>query len=760
MKSIEDPSTAIKLTELFVNQTNRTIFLTGKAGTGKTTLLKKIVESTQKNTVIVAPTGIAALNAGGVTIHSFFQLPFGSFIPETNSPNDAFHIKHENKTSLKRHFKMNKKRISVIRNLELLIIDEVSMLRADLMDAIDWMLKIVRRNDEPFGGIQVLYIGDLLQLPPVVKNEEWNLLRNYYKGVYFFNSHVLVAHPPLIIELTTIFRQQDNHFIDLLNNLRDNFISQEHISLLNKKVITDSDFDKNGYITLSTHNARAEEINAKELTKINSKSYFYAAEITGEFPEHIYPIDEQLELKIGSQVMFIKNDVGLDKNYYNGKIGEVIQLTDYEITVLFPDEKKKIIVEKYEWTNIKFSLNEATQEISEEVIGTYVQYPLKLAWAITVHKSQGLTFDKAILDVTEVFAPGQAYVAFSRLRTLDGLKLVSPIENRSISIDQQLIDFTTHETNLTDLNTQLKKDTTKFLWQRLLKTFDWYALVESMSVHAASYAGSLSKSEKAKNIDWIKEITSKLSQTQEESYKFRKQIDKLFQSGTDLTFINDRTIAAYNYFFTIFDEILGKFYYKIGELKQTKKTKQHSDELEEQSEILFSKIIELKKTRVLMEKISLGVEITQSIFKIPEIENYQISKISATQQLLRQQSKKSKLIVDVIDFESRILTKKSTEKKSKLSTIETTLEFILAGMRLEEIALSRQLSESTIYSHITQLIRAEKVTLNDVMSPERIKVIKTILEQVKGNSLSQIKAQVGDQISWDELRIYQASTII
>ena len=760
MKSIEESSTTIKLTELFVNQTNRTIFLTGKAGTGKTTLLKKIVESTQKNTVIVAPTGIAALNAGGVTIHSFFQLPFGSFIPETNSPNDAFHIKHENKTSLKRHFKMNKKRISIIRNLELLIIDEVSMLRADLMDAIDWMLKIVRRNDEPFGGIQVLFIGDLLQLPPVVKNEEWNLLRNYYKGVYFFNSHVLVSHPPLIIELTTIFRQQDTHFIDLLNNLRHNFISQEHISILNKKVITDSEFDKNGYITLSTHNARADEINAKELTKIKSKSYFYTAEITGEFPEHIYPIDNQLELKLGSQVMFVKNDVGLEKNYYNGKIGEVINLTDYEITVLFPDEKKRIIVEKYEWSNMKFSLNEATQEISEEVTGTFVQYPLKLAWAITVHKSQGLTFDKAILDVTEVFAPGQAYVAFSRLRTLDGLKLVSPIENRSIAIDQQLIDFTTQETNLDDLNTQLKKDTTKFLWQRLLKTFDWYTLVESMSVHAASYTGALSKSEKAKNIDWIKEITSKLSQTQEDSYKFRKQLDKLFQSGTDLTFINDRTIAAYNYFYTVFDEILGKFYYKIGELKQIKKTKQHTDELEEQSEMLFSKIIELKKTRVLMEKISMGAEITQSIFKIPEIENYQISKISAVQQLLRQHSKKSKLIVDVIDFETRILTKKSTEKKSKLSTIETTLEFILAGMKLEEIALSRQLSESTIYSHITQLIRAEKVTLNDVMSAERIKEIKNILEQVKGNSLSQIKAQVGNQISWDELRIYQASTII
>ncbi len=758
---MEDSINTIKITELFVNQTNRTVFLTGKAGTGKTTLLKQIVQSTQKNTVIVAPTGIAALNAGGVTIHSFFQLPFGAFIPEANSPADSYQIKHENKTSLKRHFKMNKKRISIIRNLELLIVDEVSMLRADLLDAIDWMLKIIRRNNDPFGGIQVLFIGDLLQLPPVVKNEEWNLLRNYYKGVYFFNSQILTVNPPLIIELTTIFRQQDNQFIDLLNNLRHNFITKEHVILLNEKVIDGkSELDKTGYITLSTHNSRADEINMRELKKNNSTSFFYSSEITGEFPEHIYPIDHQLELKVGAQVMFIKNDIGFEKNYYNGKIGVISQLSEFEITVYFPEEKKKISVEKYEWSNIKYTLNEATQEITEEVIGTFVQYPLKLAWAITVHKSQGLTFDKAILDVTDVFAPGQAYVAFSRLRSLDGLKLLSPIENKSISLDQQLIDFTSHETNLAQLNIQLLQETRRYLWQRLQKTFDWYSIIEMISVHAASYNGALSKSEKAKNHDWIKEIVKKLSNTQEDSFKFRKQIDKLFQSGTDLAFINDRTDAAYHYFFTIFDDLLGQFYFKLGELKLIKKTKQYSDELEEISELLFSKIIELKKTRVLTEKITFGIEITQSLFKIPEIENYQISKISSTQQLLRQQNKNSKLLLDTIDFETKILSKKTNSKKPKLSTIETTLELINAGMKTQEIASSRQLSESTIYSHITQLIRAEKITLSDVMESKRISEIQQLVETINGNSLSQIKAQVGDQISWDELRIYQASTII
>jgi uncharacterized protein YpbB len=761
MNRSNDSSNSIKLTELFINQTNRTIFLTGKAGTGKTTLLKKIVETTQKNTVIVAPTGIAALNAGGVTIHSFFQLPFGAFIPEDYSPNDTLHVKHENKSSLKRHFKMNKRRISIIRNLELLIIDEVSMLRADLLDAIDWMLKFVRRHNEPFGGVQVLFIGDLLQLPPVVKNDEWNLLRNYYQGIYFFNSQILRDFPPLVIELTTIFRQQDNLFIDLLNNLRKNYISQEHISILNDKIVQDvGSINKSGYITLSTHNAKADEMNAIELSKIASRSYYYSAEITGDFPEHMFPIEEKLELKIGSQVMFIKNDIGFEKTYYNGKIGEVVFLSEFEITVAFPDEKKKITVEKYEWSNIKYSLNEATQEITEEVIGTFVQYPLKLAWAITIHKSQGLTFEKAILDVADVFAPGQAYVAFSRLRSLDGLKLLTPIENKSISLDQQLREFTQHETNLHDLEFQLAKDTRNYLWKRLTETFHWYPILEFARIHSASYLGAPSKSEKIKNTEWIKKTVNALTQSQEDAVKFKKQLDKLFNAEINLPFISERTTAAYNYFFPIFDGILGELYLKIGQLKLIKKTKQYSDELEEFSEMLLTKIIELKKTRIITEKLAFGIEISQNLFKIPEIENYQISKISSAQQALRHQNQKSKLILDTIDFETKILSNKTKEKTTKQSTSEITLELIQSGMKITEIAHTRQLSESTIYSHITQLIRSEKINLEEVMDKHRISEIQSILETYNGNSLSQIKAKVGEKITWDELRIYQASTII
>jgi hypothetical protein len=760
MNITKDEISSIKLTELFINQTNRTIFLTGKAGTGKTTLLRKIVQTTQKNTVIVAPTGIAALNAGGVTIHSFFQLPFGAFIPTTHSPTSDSYVKHENKTTLKRHFKMNKRRIAIIRNLELLIIDEVSMLRADLLDAIDFMLKFVRRNNEPFGGIQVLFIGDLLQLPPVVKNDEWSILSSYYNGIYFFNSQILSAFPPLVIELTTIFRQKDDEFIELLNNLRNNRFTEQNIALLNSKVINDpQSFDKTGCITLSTHNAKADEINAKELLKLKSKTVEYSAEITGDFPEHIFPLDQKLELKVGAQVMFVKNDSGLEKKYYNGKIGTIEFLSEYEVIVYFSEEKKKITVDKYEWSNIKYNLNEATQEITEEVIGTFVQYPLKLAWAITVHKSQGLTFDKAILDVNDVFAPGQAYVAFSRLRSLDGLKLLRPIENRSISMDQQVKDFTQIDVDLASLNNQLSNDTVHYLKNRLIQTFDWYSLLELISILSSSHTSAPIKTEKNKNLKWIKELVEKLSNTQEHSLNFRKQIDKLFYNQVDLEFINERVSAAYNYFFPILDEILGRFYFKIGELKLIRKTKQYTDELEEFSELLFCRIIDLKKTRILSEKLSLGLDISKDVFKIPEIENYQISKISAVQQALRQQNKNSKLVLDAIDFETKI-TKVKKDKPVKQSTIEITEEFIKSGKKIDEIARIRQLSETTIYGHVAQLIRVEKIEISDVMEAKRIKEIQELVSKYDSSSLSQIKAQIGDLASWDELRIYQASTIV
>ncbi len=400
------------------NQTHRSVFLTGKAGTGKTTLLREIIQTTHKNTVVVAPTGIAALNAGGVTIHSMFQLPFGGFIPDNSSPQFSESTKFETTATLRRHFKKSGLKKSVIRNMELLIIDEVSMLRADLLDAMDYMMQTVRKKNSAFGGVQVLYIGDLLQLPPVIRDEEWRTLKTYYKGKFFFHSHVVQQNPPLYIELSKIFRQTDDTFISVLNNLRNNQISQQDIQTLNQYVKPDFDLKANkGYITLTTHNNKADSMNAQALEDLEGKLVTYKPEITGDFPDKIFPVEQQLQLKVGAQIMFVKNDLSFDKHYFNGKMGVIKSLSSQEILVHFPEENKTIEVEKYEWQNIRYKVDETTKEIEEEVLGTFVHYPIKLAWAITVHKSQGLTFDKAALDVSQVFLPGQAYVALSRLRS-------------------------------------------------------------------------------------------------------------------------------------------------------------------------------------------------------------------------------------------------------------------------------------------------------------------------------------------------------
>ena len=449
----------------FINQTQRSIFLTGKAGTGKTTLLKEIIQTTHKNTVVVAPTGIAALNASGVTIHSMFQLPFGGFIPDNIAPHFSDFVKFETKSTLIRHFKMSGLKKAVIRNMELLIIDEVSMLRADLLDAIDFTMQSIRKNKMSFGGVQVVYIGDLLQLPPVVKDEEWSVLKKYYKGKFFFHSHVVQNNPPIYIELSKIFRQSDDAFISILNNLRNNEITAKDIQKLNAYVQPQFDLKSNqGYITLTTHNAKADAINQQSLIDLKGKLVTYLPEIVGDFPDKIYPVDAQLELKVGAQVMFVKNDLSFNKQYFNGKMGVVQSLSAEEILVNFPEESVTIAVEKYEWQNIRYTVNEMTKEIEEEVLGTFVHYPIKLAWAITVHKSQGLTFDKAAIDVSQVFLPGQAYVALSRLRSLNGLVLLSPIQMNGISSDQDVMDYAMNKASEELLKNSLQLDSKNFIF--------------------------------------------------------------------------------------------------------------------------------------------------------------------------------------------------------------------------------------------------------------------------------------------------------
>ena len=757
--SINDPAS---FTERFINQTNQPVFLTGKAGTGKTTLLHKIIESTHKQAIIVAPTGIAALNAGGVTIHSFFQLPFGGFIPEFNvAPKFTDSVKLETKDSLLRHFKMNSQRKSLIRNMELLIIDEVSMLRSDLLDAIDWTLRNVRKNNRPYGGVQVLFIGDLLQLPPVVKQEEWSILRSYYEGMFFFHAKVMQESSPVYIELSKIYRQDDANFIDILNHLRNNEMSEKHISMLNEYVRPNiKPAEKEGYITLTTHNNKADEINQTALKALKEKSHFYSAEITKEFPKHLFPLEEKLELKIGAQVMFIKNDISFDKNFYNGKMGVVSALGKEEIFITFPEEKKTIEVEKYEWNNIKYVLDENTGEITEEITGTFVHYPIKLAWAITVHKSQGLTFDKAILDVSQVFAPGQAYVAFSRLRSLAGLILTTPVRLNGLINDRNVVNYANNKADQRKLSHTLELATKNYLLESLLAAFDWYELSSKWASHEASYKFATSKSEKGKAKTWVTHQNQAIQSTLDPANKFQNQLKKLFSTeGFDLEHIHERVEAANNYFFKTIDNVVYSTLKQMAELGRKSKTKAFLEELQELDELQTETILKLKKAKLMMMLMLSGRPFTKDDLLSSEIKNYKTAKIAKIQQEKREN--KSLLDLDDEPIEEIIpIKKEKKEKKEKRSTYLQTLDLIQEGFTIEQIARKRQLSQNTINSHFMNLIKAEEIELRDVMPEERIRELEDYFDGYTENSLTPLKEQLGDKVTWEELKLYRASTIV
>lgn len=402
----------LDVARFIVEKTDMSLFLTGKAGTGKTTFLREVVRYTKKKCIVLAPTGIAAVNAGAMTIHSFFQFGLGPFVQGVIEP--------------KSDFRINKSKLELIRHLQLLIIDEVSMVRADLMDHIDVELRRIRRNSKPFGGVQLLMIGDLQQLPPIAHGGEDELLRQYYKTLYFFSSAALKSMKYSCIELKNVYRQTDRHFIDILNHARDCTLTSQDISDLNARYIPGfSPKPEDGYIRLMTHNRQVDYINETELEKLDSKPYTFVAAVTGTFPEESYPTANSLTLKKGAQVMFIKNDP--ERRFINGTLGEVKSIDKNSIAVRLAESGTIIDVEPMEWQNIRYQFDEESKEISSKQIGRFKQYPLKAAWAITVHKSQGLTFDKAIIDVHAAFSPGQAYVALSRCCTLDGLVLSSPV---------------------------------------------------------------------------------------------------------------------------------------------------------------------------------------------------------------------------------------------------------------------------------------------------------------------------------------------
>ena len=552
MPDQENPQ--LKLAHDFVQYTGTNIFLTGKAGTGKTTFLHRIRAASPKRMIVTAPTGVAAINAGGVTLHSFFQLAFGPHVPETGRTEDG----------AKAINKFSREKINIIRSLDLLVIDEISMVRADLLDSVDEVLRRYKNKYKPFGGVQLLLIGDLQQLAPVVKEEDWNLLKPYYDTPFFFSSIALRKTQLISLELKHIYRQNDQQFIRLLNMIRENRLDGDAIETLNKRFIPNFDPEKNkGYITLTTHNNQAHQINGLRLDKIKDLKQTFRAEISGNFPEYSYPTDLELVLKIGAQVMFVKNDSSHEKRFFNGKIGTISRIKDGIVYVECPGETEEIDTGPVEWNNYTYTIDEKTNEIVENIIGTFKQVPLKLAWAITIHKSQGLTFNNAIIDANAAFAHGQVYVALSRCRSLDGIVLSSKINPQSIKIDSSVLGFTREIENNEPNEKQLTESRRAFERTLLLELNDFSSIHRRLD-YCLKLVRENENILEGKPFEICKETTDTFfKNVVDVSRKFSSQLDQLFLQNPDTEkndTLNERVSKACMYYFEKTDGIFNRFY--------------------------------------------------------------------------------------------------------------------------------------------------------------------------------------------------------
>ncbi len=716
-----EPNKIADLASQYINSTDRHLFLTGKAGTGKTTFLSEIRKNTYKNTVVAAPTGIAAINAGGVTLHSLFHLPFGSFVP-ANGVQDA---NINTPQSVLAKLKMNSSKRKLLRELELLIIDEVSMLRADLLDCIDVVLRSIRRKRNlPFGGVQLLLIGDLHQLPPVVKNYEWQFLSSYYASMFFFDSVALKQSPPVYIELEKIYRQSDQKFIDVLNRLRNSKLTTKDAELFNSYYNPDFDpDDKDGYVHVTTHNRKADIVNNDKLAKLTSKSHSFNATVQGDFNENMYPALEKLELKEGAQVMFIKNDSGEDKLFYNGKIGKVLTIGKEEL-IIDCGEGKLIELEPAIWENIRYTLDKDTGEIGEKLIGSFTQYPLRLAWAITVHKSQGLTFDKAILDLSDVFASGQMYVALSRLRSLEGLVLSSPINQSVFKQDNAITDFGKQKTSFEKLKSSISGESKQFLIGYITKAFSFEQLVQELIWHKSSFTKGENRSAKQQYLSWTVDLIAKAQPLKEVGAKFNKQVSNIINSGEPdfLQLLNDRLQKATGYFKPLLDELSKLVKKHLDLLNERKRIKGYITEVKELAALFSQKNIGIQKVQLLVSEMAEGRALTND---------------------------KLQSLYSSVPKETTV----SKKKKDKTPTKEISYVKYKEGRTVEEIAKERGFVVSTIIGHLCEYIGVGQLEAADFIDSYKLNAIVDVVAKLDSRQPGEIKHELGDEYSYTDIKI-------
>ena len=641
---------------------------------------------------------------------------------------------------------MHRNKQQVIKNMELLIVDEVSMLRADVLDAMDYMMQFIRKDRRPFGGVQVLFIGDLLQLPPVVKQEEWEVLKHYYTGMYFFQSQVITQHPLLYIELEKIYRQTDGVFISILNHLRDNKLTQEDLRQLASHVQPEfAKQHKNEYITLTTHNNKADAMNQREMSKLSSPLFSYEADIVNDFPEYLYPIEKVIQLKEGARVMFIKNDISGEHLFFNGKMGTVVSLSEGEITVKL-DGGRVINVERYEWENVRYKLNETTKDIEEERLGSFTQYPLRLAWAITIHKSQGLTFEKAILDLASVFASGQAYVAFSRLRSLDGLVLLSSVSANGINNNGEVIGYAENKASEKEVQTACYTGKTEFLQENILNTFQWNTLLEEWVLHRNSYSGEIGNKNLYK--DWASQQLVRVQELVTVSEKFIKQLKTLFNNATDVQHIFERVAKGITYFTPLLEQLWYEVLLVEGKIANQKKVKQFFTELKELDNSLSETLKKLFRLEQMIQLAQSDQPFDKEKIHSAKLETLYTELTGKINNIL----KNEKLFIGEYP-----LSKDDKPKKEKRSTYDITLQLWKEGKTVAEIAKERTLSQATIYSHIAKCIEQDKIAITEVLPEKTINELNTIFkENEELTTLKSLYEKTEERYSWDELRLFRA----
>ncbi|MFT4060750.1 MAG: AAA family ATPase [Edaphocola sp.] len=713
----------------FVTQTDQHLFLTGKAGTGKTTFLRYIRQHCHKRMAVLAPTGVAAINAGGVTIHSFFQLPFGTYLPTMRTVWGGEHQNLYNRNQLLAKLRFNKAKLDLIRGLDLLVIDEISMVRADVIEAVDTVLRHVRRNEEPFGGLQLLFIGDMFQLPPVVRDNEMELMQEYYPGQFFFDAPAVQAAQPVHLELKKIYRQRDDEFIAILNNVRNNRCTEDDLARLEQNYqpyFTPS--HQEGYITLTSHNHKADTINQQALDRLPATLHKLEARVSSEFPEHAYPVDKILYLKEGAQIMFIKNDKGEARRFYNGRIGMVerIDPQDKKILISFPGEKDLLPLEPETWRNIRYRYDQESDEVKEEELGTFSQFPIRLAWAVTIHKSQGLTFEKAIVDAGQSFAPGQVYVALSRLTNLDGLVLRSKITPASIVTDERILAFAAREEPQEKINTLLADAQMIFAERSLVKTFDWRKLTDEWQLMVNSYGGR-ALPDVYEIVPWAQNMLVHLQQQEQTALKFRNWLQEQLHKGKG-TYgpIHERTMAAVGWFGTeLQQQAIDKLKAHIKEQQAKQRTKKYVQELKE-------------------------------ILTTFERKYHQVQQAVTITDALANDLSREQLMQRVDNLHAPIVVQQTSEASATKAPVgeskRISLRMFNEGMAIDEIAAARNFAASTIEGHLADFVYTGEIDPLRLMTIDKLEKILAALKQTPDALSGALKASLGEGFSFADIK--------